>query len=126
LDPRRYLPTCDDLCDDRDIAIAGVGTGGSLAATNGWVVRNLGAAGVDAKDVNAAVNRIPQISGMRIRNGCPVTAIETSSPPMIELAGQDPSEFSVWQEAHNGHDKEVLDGHPADFDTRKLRRSTLS
>lgn len=41
---------------------------------------------------------------------------------LIELAGQDPSKFSVWQEVRGGHDEEILDGHPAHLDTPKLQR----
>jgi multiubiquitin len=36
---------------------------------------------------------------------------------LIELAGQDPTKFSVWQELRNSPDKEILTGQPAKLDT---------
>jgi hypothetical protein len=41
---------------------------------------------------------------------------------LIELAGQDPTLFAVWQELHDGPDKEILAGHPAHLDTPGVER----
>ena len=41
---------------------------------------------------------------------------------LLALAGQDPAQFSVWQEFKNSPDKEVLSGHPADFSEKGIER----
>jgi Multiubiquitin len=41
---------------------------------------------------------------------------------LLELAGQDPSKFSVWQDLGTNSDKEILDGHPANLDTPGTER----
>ncbi|MDA9408904.1 hypothetical protein XH80_19865 [Bradyrhizobium sp. CCBAU 45384] len=41
---------------------------------------------------------------------------------LLALAGQDPSQFSVWQEFKNSPDKEVLSGHPADLAEKGVER----
>jgi hypothetical protein len=41
---------------------------------------------------------------------------------LLKLAGQDPSQFSVWQEFKSSPDKEVLDGHPANLAEKGVER----
>jgi hypothetical protein len=41
---------------------------------------------------------------------------------LIELAGQDPAKFSVWQELRNSPDKEIVSGQPATLDTAGLEK----
>jgi len=41
---------------------------------------------------------------------------------LLALAGQDPAQFSVWQEFKNSPDKEVLSGHPADLAEKGVER----
>lgn len=41
---------------------------------------------------------------------------------LLALAGQDPAQFSVWQEFKSSPDKEVLSGHPADLAEKGVER----
>ena len=41
---------------------------------------------------------------------------------LLALAGQDPAQFSVWQELKNSPDKEVLSGHPANLAEKGVER----
>lgn len=41
---------------------------------------------------------------------------------LLQLAGQDPAKFSVWQEFRDAPDKEVLAGHPADLSEKGTER----
>ncbi|WP_083543459.1 multiubiquitin domain-containing protein [Bradyrhizobium sp. CCGE-LA001] len=41
---------------------------------------------------------------------------------LLKLAGQDPTQFSVWQEFKNQPDKEVLAGHPANLAEKGVER----
>ena len=64
------------------LVLIDTGTGGSLGPTNGWVVRNLGAAGVDAKDVNAVL-----LTHMHPDHSAGLTHADTGKPifPNAEL-----------------------------------------
>ena len=41
---------------------------------------------------------------------------------LLALAGQDPAQFSVWQEIRNAADKEILTGQPADLTPKELEK----
>jgi hypothetical protein len=61
----------------------------------------------------AKIDRIFEFEIDGRRHGWPAPSITREA--LLAIAGQDPEQFSMWQELRNAPDKEVLTGHPADL-----------
>jgi len=70
------------------LVLIDTGTGGSMGPTNGWIGRNLAAAGVDARDVNAVL-----LTHMHPDHSAGLTDTSTGRPmfPNAELVMHKPS-----------------------------------
>jgi glyoxylase-like metal-dependent hydrolase (beta-lactamase superfamily II) len=81
------------LVHTKDVSVLiDTGTGGSLGATNGWIARNLGAAGVDAKNVGAVL-----LTHMHPDHSAGLTDTRTGKPifPNAELVMRE-AELRYW------------------------------